>query len=277
MTQPKPDPRPLVLTLRDRPDQRLDLSGLVPDRLEGLSEAEIGKIDVHTARRGVVVGDLFRVRMGDGGSSVVIEGGCDRLDRIGEAMTCGAITVEGDAGARLGRRMTGGRLTVTGSAGPWAASGMKGGTIEIAGSAGDRLGAPLAGETAGMRGGVVVVRGDAGERAGDRLRRGTIVVEGGAGAYAGSRMIAGTLVVLGRAGPLPGYLMQRGTILCGERAAQMSPTFVDCGVHALVAMRLLADFLGGHSAGAGRLARQELRRFAGDTAVLGRGELFTPA
>ena len=269
--------QPLVLTLRERPGQRLDLSGLVPERLAGLSEAEILRIDVHTSRRGAVVGDLFRLRMGDGASAIVIEGSCDRLDRIGEAMTAGGIIVEGDAGARLGRRMTGGHVTVRGSAGPWAASAMKGGMIEISGNAGDRLGGPLAGETAGMRGGMVLVHGEAGERAGDRLRRGTIVVEGGAGAYAGSRMIAGTLVVLGRAGPMPGYLMQRGTIVIGERAAEMSPTFVDCGVHALVAMRLLADFLGGHSVRAGRLARRPLRRFAGDTAVLGRGEIFVPA
>lgn len=269
--------QPLVLTLRERPDQRLDLSGLVPERLAGLSEAEILRIDVHTGRRGVAVGDLFRVRMGEDAAAIVIEGSCDRLDRIGEAMTAGEIVVEGDAGAQLGRRMSGGHVRVTGSAGPWAASGMKGGAIEISGDAGDRLGGPLAGETAGMRGGTVVVRGRAGERAGDRLRRGTVVIEGGAGAYAGSRMIAGTLVVLGRAGPLPGYLMQRGTILLGDRAEEMSPTFVDCGVHELVAMRLIADFLQEYSARAGRLARRPLQRFAGDTSAAGCGEIFVPA
>jgi len=269
--------KPLVLTLRERPSQRLDLSGVVPGRLAGLSEAEISSIDVSTARGGAVVGDLFGVRMGEDASRVVIEGSCDRLDRIGEAMTAGEIVVEGDAGVRLGRRMTGGRLTVKGSAGPWAASGMTGGAIEISGDAGDRLGGPLAGETAGMRGGTVLVRGQAGERCGDRLRRGTIVVEGGAGAWAGSRMIAGTVVVLGRAGPLPGYLMQRGSILLGDRAEEMSPSFVDCGVHELVAMHLLAGFLQGLSPRAGRLARRPLRRLVGDMATVGRGEIFVQA
>ena len=268
--------KPLVLTLRGRPDQRLDLSVLVPQRLAGLTEADIEKIELQTTRQRVVVGDAFRLRMGDA-KHIRIEASCDRLDRIGEEMIGGEIVVEGDAGARAGRLMKGGRLTVRGSAGPWAASGMKGGAIEIAGDAGDRLGGPLAGEVAGMRGGVVLVHGRVGERAGDRLRRGTIVVEGGAGAYAGSRMIAGTLVVLGRTGPLPGYLMKRGTIVLGDRSEEMSPTFIDCGVHDLVALRLMADFLGGHSVRAGKLVRRPLRRFVGDMATVGKGEIFVRA
>ena len=35
-----------------------------------------------------------------------------------------------------------------------------------------------------------------------------------------------------RAGPLPGYLMKRGTIVLGADCEQLSPTFIDCGVHA---------------------------------------------
>jgi formylmethanofuran dehydrogenase subunit C len=268
--------KPLVLTLRARPDQRLDLSSLVPQRLAGLSEAEIAKIELQTTRRRATVGDVFGLRMGDA-KQIRIEGSSDRLDRIGQEMTGGEIVVEGNAGARAGRLMKGGRLTIRGSAGPWAASGMKGGAIEISGDAGDRLGGPVAGEVAGMRGGVVLVHGRAGERAGDRLRRGTIVIEGGAGAWAGSRMIAGTLVVLGRTGPLPGYLMKRGTIVLGDRSEEMSPTFVDCGVHDLVALRLMAGFLGGVSARAGKLLRRPLRRFAGDMATVGKGEIFIRA
>ena len=152
---------------------------------------------------------------------------------------------------------------------------MSGGLIEITGSAGDRLGGPLAGEIAGMRGGVVVVRGDVGERAGDRLRRGTIIVEGHAGAHAGSRMIAGTLILRRSAGPLPGYLMRRGTIVLGGGCAELSPTFVDCGVHDLVAIRLMAAFVKDHSAAAASAFRPPLRRFAGDMAVLGKGEIFS--
>jgi formylmethanofuran dehydrogenase subunit C len=268
--------KPLVFTLRGRPDQRLDLAPLVPHRLTGMTEAEIEKIELQTTRRRVAVGDVFRLRMGDA-KQVRIEASCDRLDRIGQEMTGGEIVVDGDAGARAGRLMREGRLTIHGNAGPWAASDMKGGAIEIFGDAADHLGGPVAGEVAGMRGGVVLVHGRAGEHAGDRLRRGTIVIESGAGAYAGSRMIAGTLVVLGRAGPLPGYLMKRGTIVIGDTIEELSPTFIDCGVHDLVALRLMADFLGGHSVRAGKLLRRPLRRFAGDMATLGKGEIFIRA
>jgi formylmethanofuran dehydrogenase subunit C len=265
--------KPLVLTLRARPEQRLDLSPLVPHRLAGMAAVEIERIALHTTRTRMTVGDAFRVRMGDV-QHIRIEGECDRLDRIGEAMPRGEIVVEGDVGAQAGRLMVGGQLIVRGNAGPWAASGMRGGELRIAGNADERLGGPLAGETAGMRGGAVVVGGSVGERAGDRMRRGTIIVEGGAGRYAGSRMIAGTLIVRRQAGALPGYLMRRGTIVLGAGAEQMSPTFVDCGVHELLAMKLMAAFVGSYSASLASTFRRPLRRLAGDMAVLGKGEIL---
>ena len=265
--------RPLVLSLRRRPDQRLDMSPLVPHRLAGKSAAEIGRIALQTTRAPLAVADIFHLRMGDP-THVRIEGSCDRLDQVGAGLTDGELVVEGDVGAQAGRLMTGGRLTIRGHAGPWAGSAMRGGVIEISRTAGDRLGGPFVGETVGMRGGVIVVRGGAGERIADRMRRGTIVVEGPCGAYAGSRMIAGTVVVLRRAGALPGYLMKRGTIVLGAGSDELSPTFIDCGAHELVAMRLLSDFVRSYSRRAAAGMRGPLRRYAGDMAVLGKGEIF---
>jgi formylmethanofuran dehydrogenase subunit C len=268
--------RPLVLTQRARPDQRLDLSPLVPHLLAGKSVSEIERTALNTARSPVRIGDVFRLRPGDT-EQIRIVGTCDRIDRVGHEMASGEIVVDGDVGIQAGRLMSGGRLVISGDAGPWAASGMTGGYLEIAGSAGDRLGGPLAGEIAGMRGGIVVVRGDAGERAGDRMRRGTMLVEGKAGGQAGSRMLAGTLIVRRTAGALPGYLMRRGTIVLGEAATSMSPTFVDCGTHDLIAMRLLARFVGPYNKQVASILRGPLQRFAGDMAVLGKGEILCPA
>lgn len=265
--------KPLVLTMRQEPPERLDLSALLPTRVAGRSELEIGAIELQTTRHKVTVGDVFRVRMGEG-DRIRIEGGSARLDRAGHGMDGGEIVVEGDLGTEAGRLMTGGILTVDGSVGRLAASGMKGGSIRISGDAGEQLGGPMPGETAGMRGGVVLVRGNAGERCADRMRRGTIVVEGGAGEHAGSRMIAGTLIVRRRCGPLPGYLMRRGTIVLGAGADDIAPTFVDGGVHELLIVRLLATFVGQFSVRAAAVLRRPLRRFAGDMAVLGKGELF---
>jgi formylmethanofuran dehydrogenase subunit C len=265
---------PLVLTLRERPQQRLDLSPLVPHRLAGKTAAEIERLELQTTREKVCVGDGFRLRMGDV-ANIRIEGACERLDQVGYGMAGGEIEVVGDVGIQAGRLMTGGRLTISGDAGPWAGSGMRGGIIKIGANAGGRLGGPLAGETAGMRGGVIVVRGSAGERAADKLRRGTIIIEGHAGDYAGSRLIAGTLIVCGAVGRLPGYLMHRGTLLLG-RPAVVSQTFIDCGVQHLVATRLLASYVAEHSRRAATLLRGPLRRLVGDMAVLGKGEIFTP-
>jgi formylmethanofuran dehydrogenase subunit C len=263
----------LTLALRQRPSQRLDLSPLVPHLLAGKSTREIEGIELQTTRHRVAVGEVFRLRMGDA-EQICIEGSCERLDYVGREMTGGELLVDGDVGIQVGRLMSGGRLVVRGNAGPWAASGMKSGLLQILGAAGDRLGGPLPGEMSGMRGGIVVVRGDAGERAGDRMRRGTIIVEGHAGPYPGSRMIAGTLIVLRSAGPLPGFLLKRGTIVLGGGCGALSPTFVDCGAHQLLANRLMAAMIESYSKSAAKLLRGPLRRLAGDMAVLGKGEIF---
>jgi formylmethanofuran dehydrogenase subunit C len=262
----------LRLVLRGQPDQRLDLSPLTPDRLAGLDTVAIEALPLHTTRHRVTVGDVFRVEPGDA-AHIVIEGGSARFDRVGEAMRTGVLTIEGDAGQQAGRLMAGGQLVIRGSAGGWAASGLRGGTLEIGGDAGDFLGGPLAGERTGMRGGVVRVRGRAGERAADRLRRGLVIVEGDAGAHAGSGMVAGTLVVCGTAGALPGILMRRGTIVLG-RPAELSPSFVASGGADLVFVRLLERAVAATSESAAASVLAARMRFAGDMAVMGKGEVF---
>jgi len=267
--------KPLVLTLRARPEQRLDLSGLVPHLIAGKRVAEIERIEVQTTRRRVLVGDAFRVRMGDA-AHIRIEQASDRLDGIGRGMADGEIIVEGDVGCLAGQHMAGGFLRIHGNAGPWAASGMRAGTLEIGGDAADHVGAPFAGETVGMRGGIVVVRGDAGDHAGDRMRRGMILIEGAPGRFAGSRMIAGSIIARRKAGALPGYLMRRGTIVLVGGADVLSPTFADSGVHDLLALRLLATFVHSYSRPLSSALRRGLRRLAGDMAISPHGEIFMP-
>jgi formylmethanofuran dehydrogenase subunit C len=265
----------LTFSLREAPDQRLDLSPLISQNLAGKTVAEIERIELQTTRMRVTAGDVFRIREGDP-DTIVIEGGAERFDRVGMRMASGSIRVEGEVGIEAGRLMSGGQLTILGDAGPFAGSRMKGGALDIEGDAAERLGGPLSGETIGMSGGLLHVRGDAGERAGDRLRRGFILIEGRAGAYAGSRMIAGTLAIGGEAGDLPGYLMGRGTILLGRGATLLSPSFGDCGEHDLVAARLLANYIAQASAKLATLFRRPLLRLAGDLAALGKGEILLP-
>ena len=265
----------LVFTLRDKPEQRLDLSALIPDRLARLSLKEIENIALETTRIAVRAGDIFRIRKGDA-ADIRFAGGSDRFDRVGEAMSGGSIALEGHVGARAGRLMRGGTLAISGNVGPWAGSGMAGGTMTIGGNAGDWLGGPLAGELAGMCGGVLLVKGNTGQEAGHRLRRGTLIVAKTAGAYAGRAMIAGTLLIGGRAGPMPGYLMRRGTIVLGEPPEALSPAFLDSGPVELVFARLLAASLHKMSPALAGTMKRPLRRLAGDVAVNGKGEILLP-
>jgi formylmethanofuran dehydrogenase subunit C len=267
-----------VFKLRGEPDQRLDLSALTPEKLSGLSETEIGALPVGSGQEMLTAGDVFRITMGDAGE-IRIAGGSSRLDGVGTGLARGRVIVEGDAGAYCGRAMSGGELRISGSAGPFAGSGMSGGLIHIGIDAGDYLGGPRTGEMTGMRGGTIVVAGRAGARAGDRMRRGLIMIGGSAGAFAASRMIAGTIAIAGDCGRLPGYLMRRGTVMIGGNAAAIAPTFGETGVAELTMLRLLVRELQELLPAAAAIAAFEgpVRRFAGDMAALGKGEIILPA
>ncbi|MGB8277005.1 MAG: formylmethanofuran dehydrogenase subunit C [Methylovirgula sp.] len=267
--------KPLTLVLKASPAQRLDLSALLPHLLAGKSVDEIAAIDLATTREKISVGDVFTIRAG-ATEEIRFEGGSERFDGIGRGMQSGRISVNGDVGIEAGRAMSGGELTIIGHAGPFAGSGMSGGRIEIGGNAGDFLAGPREGEMLGMSGGMLVVRGSTGQRPGDRLRRGTILIEGHTGDCPGSRMIAGTLVVLGRCGAHPGYLMKRGTIALAKPPV-LGATFVDSGRFVSSFPAVFSRLLEPESRGAARLFKAPLRRFCGDMAALGKGEIFVPA
>jgi formylmethanofuran dehydrogenase subunit C len=118
------------------------------------------------------------------------------------------------------------------------------------------------------------VAGRAGAEAGRRLRRGLIVIGGDAGACCGAEMIAGTIVVAGRTGAFAGAAMRRGSIIALGGVPRIGATFADGGVHDLIFLRLLARHLAalGLDGVTARLA--PLRRWTGDAAVGGTGELL---
>ncbi len=267
---------PLTFTLREIPRQRVNLSPLTPERLAGKSREEIAALELASGNRRLRVEELFDVS-GSDSNMLVIRRSCDRLDRIGQGMTSGSILVEGDAGAYLGLDLRGGTIEVQGNAGAYCASRMAEGLIHLHGNAGDFLAAALPGEPQGMRGGTVVVRGSAGDRAGDRLRRGQVLIEGNAGRYCASRMIAGTVAVLGQAGEGAGCGMRRGTLLLAA-PPPLLPTFNESGTFDLAFLPLL---IGSWRAVPGAFAQlppiARVRRYVGDRAVGGLGEILIPA
>lgn len=261
----------LTFKLATKPNQRLDLSPLTPERLAGLSPSEIEALPIGTSREPVTVGDIFKLK-GNDAAKLRLVGTDARCDRIGQDLTQGEIVVDGDAGAYLGAAMRGGQIRLSGSAGPFAGGGMKGGTIEIAGDVGERAGGVVVGETFGMRGGRMSIGGKAGPMLGERMRRGLVVVHGGAGDYAGARMIAGTLLIKGRVGRWAGYGLRRGSIILSKEPKDLLPTFGDCGVLDFNWLRVLERNL--QATGARVKFRCRARRLMGDMAVLGKGEML---
>ena len=263
------------LALRQPPPFRLSLLGLIPERLAGLSDAEIARLPLQQGNRRGVVGDCFTVSGDGAGERLVIAGGGERLDDVGAFMSRGEILVEGDVGARAGLAMSGGRLIVQGAAGAGAATAMSGGELRIGGDAGEGLGGALPGERSGMSGGLVAVAGSAASGAGDRLRRGLIAIAGAVGPGCGTRMHAGTIVVGGRLDALAGAAMRRGSILGLGGCAELLPGFAESGIHDLVFQRLLARLL--ERSGLAELAQRlrPLRRWQGDLAIDGKGEILT--
>jgi len=251
------------------------MSALLPERLAGLAPAEIGAMEIPCGNRLVRLGDIFEVAPGEADRLVVRAAGA-RLDRLGCAMTGGELVVEGDAGAYAGLAMSGGRLSIRGNAGPFAGAAMRGGILEIGGNAGNWLGGGLPGERRGMAGGLILLRGSAGDRAADRQRRGVIVIEGSAGDYLGARMVAGTTIVLGpQVGIHPGFAMKRGSLVLLGSIHRMLPGFADAGVHELGFMNLLAAHLR-EQVSLLRLPGS-VRRYVGDEAAGGKGEILVPA
>lgn len=260
----------LTLKLTSAPSERIDVSAFTPSKIAGLSAYEIANLVV--AASGAAAGDVFAIS-GEAGDTTVISGHA-RLDGIGSGQDAGTIIVEGDCGDYAGAEMTGGRLDIRGNAGAWLGAAMTGGLITAKGSAGDFAGSARAGDKQGMAGGTIVVEGNVGERAGDRMRRGTIIARGTIGAAAGSRMMGGTLWSEAGFGPNPGPLLRRGTLIA-PKVERMLPTFADCGWHDLNILKIMnkhfAETLG---ALAPKPLPLKIRRFAGDLASVGKGEIL---
>ncbi len=265
----------LVFTLKNPPEFTLDVSPLTPDRLGGLSSAQIRKLRLRYGKQEIPVDRLFSIA-GANPEKIRINGSCDKLTGIGHGMKSGTIEVHGHAGDFVGQYMRGGHISIRGDAGAWTGSSMSNGRIDIYGDAGDYLGAGLPGDIHGMSDGLIFVSGNAGDRVGDRMRRGIIVIQGNAGNYCGSRMAAGTIIVLNRAGKHSGYGMKRGTIILAKKPRHIIPTFRSCGNLKMQFLRLLFKQLSemGSQFEIFRKYGPEAHRFSGDLASNGKGEIL---
>lgn len=262
----------LTFTLKLQTQQRVDCSPLTPDHLAGKSITEITATELQCGNKKLLVGSLFDIA-GDDTNQIIINNSSANLDFIGSKMQSGAITVNGDAGSYLGFQMKKGAITVNGNIDAYAASGMAGGQLIINGNVGDFLASAIPGDRKGMKGGVVIVTGNAGDRVGDQMRRGIVLIEGNVGSYCASRMLAGTIGVMGNVGEYVGFGMRRGTLLLFS-TPKMHSTLQDCGSHTLPFLSLMFKSFKSLPSKFARLNQNRVRRYAGDLANDGKGEIL---
>jgi len=265
-------------TLKQAPALRVDLRGITPTALEGLSAADVERLPVGCGNAMLALAELFGIETLTS-DALVFDADLARFDRVGWHMSGGLMRVEGSVGHHAGGCMSAGELVVKGDAGALAACEMAGGTLTVEGHVGDFAASTLPGSMDGMRGGSLVVKGHAGARFGDRMRRGSALVFGDAGDFLASRMVAGTIAVGGRAGAHAGYGMRRGSVVfaAGPAAVQPGPTFVPAIADAGVIWQLLARDLARHGGPFARLATMRIERHLGDVAAGGKGELILAA
>ncbi len=268
---------PVILRLKQPlPGVPLEAESISPDLFADRSREEIEALPVALGNEARRLGDFFEVN-GERSSEIEIDGAIERVKWIGSGMTRGRIVIHGDVGMHAGAYMRGGEIVVEGNADSFLGVEMEGGLIRVMGNAGHRTGAAYRGSKYGMRGGVIVVEGNVGYEVGAYMRRGLIVIRGNAEDFLGARMAAGTICLFGQAGLRTGGGMQKGTIVC-MHPVELLPTFAyDC-TYAPVFLRIL--FKGLTRLGIGATPQQAdgvYRRYHGDLAEIGKGEILIPA
>ncbi len=269
---------PLRLTYKQPQSVPVEVEGLLPEFVRGLSLAEIERLEIFRGNEKLPLGELFKVSDDPSDLQMEFEGDLSGVHWIGTKMTSGTIRVAGPAGRHVGSEMSGGAIHVHGDASDWVGGEMHGGLIHVRGRAGNLIGSAYRGSKRGMTGGTILVEGPVGDEIGHSMRRGLLAV-GGCGDFAGINMIAGTILVFGPVGMRTGAGMRRGTIaLLGGQAPMLLPTFRRGGSDKLPILKLVLREL----ASLGypfdpALQEASYQMYHGDDVTVGRGEVLVPA
>ena len=269
---------PIVFELKSKPNLPLDVRGLAPSDLEGLTINQIGDLNIGFGNRTTQVSQWFQVSGDSGDQKVVFQGPLTNIHGIGHSMTGGSIEVPGSVGRHVGASMSGGEIIVRGNVGDYLGYEMLGGTIAVHGDAADHIGGCYPGAKYGMNGGTILIAGSAGRGLGYRMRRGTIVVGGDAGEHTAWQMRAGTIMVFGRCNGLPGIDMRRGTIVVGGNV-ETAATFVKGPESSSTIVTMLGQWITGvaskYEMEFSEVDFGRLQVWHGDILAGGRGELFS--
>ena len=263
----------ITLTLKEQPAVPLEAESICPDVAADLNHDAIRALPVFLGKRQCRLDEFFEVD-GAAGDEIEIRGDAAKVKWIGRGMTRGRIRIVGNAGMHLGAYMKSGTIEVSGNASDWVGAEMVDGLIRIGGNAGGQIGAAYRGSMKGMKGGTILVGGSAGLEVGMRMRRGVIVVAGPVRDFAGLQMKGGTIFLLGGAELRTGAWMIRGTIV-SLAPIPLLPTFsFACAYHPTF-LRVYAKHLQTLGLTIPLDPKQgAYRRYAGDAAVPGKGEIL---
>ena len=235
---------------------RADLGAVLDGSWAGLGATDLARRPVALdGGAPVPLGDLFEIS-GSPAGRIRFEGDLTGVDRLGAGLAEGEVVVDGSVGDEAGM-------------------GMSGGVIDVRGDAGARTGGAEGDARRGMTGGELLVRGRAGAEPGARMRRGLLVVTGDVAGHAGPGMIAGTVIVFGGTGPAPGRWSKRGSIVT-MGSVPVPPTYRYACTYRpdhlrLTLLRLRRRY---DLAVDERYVSGLYRRYSGDLADLGRGEIL---
>ena len=263
----------ITLTLKQQPSVPLEAESISPDVTGQLDHDAVRALPVFLGKRQCRLDEFFEVE-GAASDEIEIRGDASKVKWIGRGMTRGRINLVGNAGMHLGASMKGGTIEVSGNVSDWLGAEMTDGFIRIGGNAGGQVGAAYRGSMKGMKGGTILIGGSAGLEVGMRMRRGVIAIAGPVRDFAGLQMKGGTIFLLGGAELRTGAWMIRGTIV-SLAPIPLLPTFSFACAYNPTYLRVYAKHLQplGYTVPCGA-AQGAYRRYTGDTAVPGKGEIL---
>ena len=224
----------IILTPKEQPYVPIETSTIKPDDFANKSIDEIKNLEVWYGNTSAKIGDFFDVE-GESGSTpaetnIIIDGDVYNTKRIGQGMTDGTITVNGNVSMYVGAEMEGGVITVNGNADSWAGQDMRGGELTITGDARDYVGSSYRGDWRGMTGGVITINGNAGNEVAEYMLGGKLVIKGDVRNMPGVHMNGGLLIIEGSVISRPGGEMKNGTIVLKGIVNEFLPGFEYHGI-----------------------------------------------
>src|ERR1700733_8234402 len=119
----------LTLRFHAKTSLPVEIDGVVPDRLQEKTLAEIERLAIGYGNRKLALAELFSVSGDPSDGHIDLEEELAGVHRSGCGMNSGHIHVHGSAGRHVGGAMNGGRITVDGNVGDFAGCEMHGGLI----------------------------------------------------------------------------------------------------------------------------------------------------